>query len=117
MKTVLLAALALPILLTGCGSYVGYDGGYGPGYGPAYGPDYYDGVNGDVAVFGYDRGGYQPHYHHYDGGSHNSSAVASHSFAHANSTRVASAGHMSGGHAGGGGGGRAAHASASAGHR
>jgi hypothetical protein len=112
MKTVFLAALALPLLLTGCGTYVGYDGGYGPGYGPAYGPDYYDGVNGDVAVFGYDRGGYQPHYHHYDGSSHNSSAVASHSFAH--STRVANAGHVSGGHSGGGGG--ASHASASVGH-
>ncbi len=103
MKTVFLAALALPILLTGCGTYVGYDDGYGPGY--------YDGVTGDVAIYGYDRGGYRPHYHHYDGSYHNSNAVASHSFAH--STRVASAGHVGGGHAGGGGG--AAHASASVG--
>jgi hypothetical protein len=109
MKPLFLAALALPILLTGCGTYVGYDDGYGPGY--------YDGVYGDVAVYGYDRGGYQPHYHHYDGSYHNSNAVASHSFAH--ESHVASAGHVSGGHVGGGGGGSAAHASASVsgGHR
>jgi hypothetical protein len=108
MKPAFLAALALPVLLTGCGTYVGYDG-YGPGY---YDPGYYDGVYGDVAVYGYDRGGYQPHYHHYDGSYHNS-GVASRSFSHA--SHVASAGRVGGGHVGGGGG--AAHASASAGHR
>jgi len=110
MKPILfLGALALPLLLAGCGTYVGVDDGYGPGY--AYGPGYYDGVYGDVGVYGYDRGSYHQHYHHYDGSAHNTS-VASHSFSHAN---VASNSHVSGGHVGGGGGGGASHASASVG--
>jgi hypothetical protein len=100
MKATLLSLLALPLLLTGCASYVGYDG-YG------YGPSYYDGVYGDVAVYGYDRGGYHAHYHHYDGSYHG--AVASRGFARG-STHVASASHSGGGNAGGGG-----HAAASAG--
>jgi hypothetical protein len=110
MKPILLAAaLALPLAFSGCGTYVGYDGGYGPGYYVYGGPGYYDGVYGDVAVYGYDRGGYRPHSHHYDGGYHG--AVASRGFSHGSGTRIASAGHS-------GGGGGAAHASASGGgHR
>jgi heterogeneous nuclear ribonucleoprotein A1/A3 len=112
MKPILLAAvLAVPLAFSGCaGTYVGYDGGgYGPGYYTYGGPGYYDGVYGDVAVYGYNRGGYRANHHHYDGSYHNS-AVASRSFSHAGSgARVASAGHS------GGGGGGAAHASASVG--
>jgi hypothetical protein len=102
MKPILLVALAAPLLLSGCGTYVGYDGdGY---YGP---PGYYDGVSGDVAIYGYDRGGYNAHYHHYDGGySHTS--VASRNVSH--ETHVASVSHSSG-HTSG-----ASHASASSGH-
>ena len=113
---ILLTALALPLAFTGCGTYVGYDDGYyGPGYydGPGYyGPGYYDGVVGDVAVYGYDRGGYHAHYHHYDGSYHTAVASrSSRSFSHGSSeTRVASVSHSSGGHSG-----RTAHVSASSG--
>jgi hypothetical protein len=108
-RTLFLGALALPLLLAGCGTYVGVDdGGYGPGYYAYGGPGYYDGVSGDVGVYGYDRGGYHAHYHHYDGSSHNT-AVASRGVSHG--THVASVSHSSG-HVGGGG---SSHASASVG--
>ena len=109
MKPILLGALALPFLLSACGTYVGVDGGPGPYYGGP-GPDYYDGVYGDVAVYGYDRGGYNRHYHHYDG-SYSHSDIASRGVSH--SANFASAGHSGGGHSGGGGG--VSHASASVG--
>ena len=99
MKPILLAALALPLALSGCGTYVGYDPGYGPGY--------YDGVVGDVGVYGYDRGGYHAHYHHYDGSYHNRAVASSRGVSLG--SHVASVSH-SGGHVSGGG---AAHASAS----
>jgi hypothetical protein len=106
--SLLLGALALPLLLSGCGTYVGVDG-YGPGYYAYGGPGYYDDVYGDVGVYGYDRGSYHAHYHHYDGGARTS--VASHSFSHTGN--VAAVSHSGGGHVGGGGG--ISHASASAG--
>jgi hypothetical protein len=108
MKPILLGALALPLLLAGCGTYVGVDDGYGPGYYAYGGPGYYDGVTGDVAVYGYDRGGYQPHYHHYDGSYHNTTAMASRGVSH--ESHVASVSHSSA-HASGGG-----HAAVSSGH-
>jgi hypothetical protein len=116
MKTRFLALLALPLALAGCSTYVGTDS-YGPDYYaygyPTYGPGYYDGVYGDVAVYGYDRGGYNAHYHHYDGSYQHSdrgtSAVASRGYSH--ESHVASTGHV-----GGSGGGRVAHASASVSH-
>jgi len=108
----LLGALALPLALTACGTYVGVEGGYGgPGYYAYGGPGYYDGVSGDVAVYGYDRGGYHSHYHHYDGSAHHAD-VASHNFSHG-SSNVASVSHASGGHMGAGG--SVSHASASLG--
>lgn len=109
MKPILLGALALPLLLTACGTYVGVDDGPGSYYGgPPAG--YYDGVYGDVATYGYDRGGYNAHYHHYDGG-YSHSDTASRGVSH--SANFASASHAGGGHVGGGGG--ASHASASVG--
>ena len=93
MKPILLGVLALPLLLAGCGTYVGYDDGYGPGYYAYGGPGYYDGVSGDVAVYGYDRGDYHAHYHHYDGSYHHTTAVASRGFSH--ETHVASVSHGS----------------------
>ena len=111
MKPILLGALALPFLLTACGTYVGVDDGYGgPGY-YAYGPSYYDGVYGDVATYGYNRGAYSSHYRHYDGSSSHRD-VASRGISH--SANYASASHDGGGHVGGGSAG-AAHASASVG--
>jgi hypothetical protein len=109
MKTLLLLVV-LPLAFTGCaGTYVGYDGGYGPGY-YAYGtPGYYDGVYGDVGTYGWDRGGYRAHYHHYDGSYHNA-AIASRSFSHGGGSVAAAS--RGGGHVGGGG---AGHASASVG--
>jgi hypothetical protein len=110
MKSIyLLAALAAPLMLTGCGTYVGYDDDYGPGGYYAGTPGYYDGVYGDVAVYGYDRGGYRAHYHHYDGGYHGRTSVASHNYSRGG-THVASSSHVSG-HASGRG-----HASVSSGH-
>jgi hypothetical protein len=111
MKPILLGALALPFLLTACGSYVGYDDGYGgPGYYAYGGLGYYDGVYGDVATYGYSRGGYSAHYHHYDGRSSHAD-MASRGVSH--SANFASASHSGGGHMDHGGG--ASHASASVG--
>jgi hypothetical protein len=113
MKRILLlgAVVALPLAFTGCGTYVGVEPGYGdPGYYAYGGPGYYDGVVGDVGVYGYDRGGYHSHYHHYDGSSQHTD-VASHNVSHG--SHVASVSHASGGHVGGGG--SVSHASASVG--
>ena len=109
-RILLLGALALPLALAGCGTYVGVDDGYGPDYYAYGGPGYYDGVYGDVAVYGYDRGGYHSHYHHYDGSYHHAD-VASRGVSHG--SRVASVSHTSSGHVGGGG--SVSHASASSG--
>jgi len=107
----LLGALALPLALTACGTYVGVDDGYGgPGYYAYGGPGYYDGVSGDVALYGYDRGGYHSHTHHYDGSSHHTD-IASRNISHG--SHVASVSHTSSGHVGGGG--SVSHASASSG--
>ncbi|HEX4139603.1 MAG TPA: hypothetical protein VHY09_04600 [Candidatus Methylacidiphilales bacterium] len=108
MKPILLGALALPLLLAGCaGTYVGYDDGYGPDYYAYGGPGYYDGVTGDVAVYGYERGNYHSHYHHYDGGSRHTE-VASRGVSH--ESHVASVSHSSG-HVSG-----SSHAAVSSGH-
>ncbi len=66
MKPILLLSCALPLLLAGCATDVAVDDGYGPGYYAYGGPGYYDGVVGDVGVYGYDRGYYHSHYNHYD---------------------------------------------------
>ena len=76
-RILLLGALALPLALAGCGTYVGVDDGYGPDYYAYGGPGYYDGVVGDVGVYGYDRGSYHSHYHHYDGGKGGSTSHSS----------------------------------------
>ena len=118
MKPILLAALALPVLLTGCATDVGV--GFGPTY---YDPGYYAYDGGwyggpYVGGYGYGHGNYYHNYHHYDTGSHNTafarnSHVGSHtSFAgvsrssgHASASHTASASVSSGaGHSGGGGG-------------
>jgi hypothetical protein len=110
-RILLLSAMALPLALAGCGTYVGVEPGYGdPGYYAYGGPGYYDGVVGDVGVYGYDRGGYHSHTHHYDGSSRHTD-TASRSVSHRSS--VASVSHSSSGHASGGG--SVSHASASAG--
>ena len=122
MKPLLLAALALPVLLTGCATDVAVGGGgyYGPGYyGPGYAYDdgFYGGSVVDVGIgggyYGYDRGYY---HHHYDGGSHStalarsSSHVSHGSFAgvsrsssHAGSSHASASISSGGGHSGGGG--------------
>jgi len=109
-RILLLGALALPLALAGCGTYVGVDDGYGPDYYAYGGPGYYDGVYGDVAVYGYDRGNYHAHYHHYDGGSYHHGDFASRGISHG--SHVASVSHSGGGHVGGG---SVSHASASIG--
>jgi hypothetical protein len=107
-RILLLSAMALPLALAGCGTYVGVEPGYGdPGYYAYGGPGYYDGVVGDVGVYGYDRGGYHSHYQHYDGSYHHGD-TASHGISHSS---VASVSHSGGGHGGGG----SSHASASVG--
>ena len=117
MKSILLAALALPVLLTGCATDVAVGGGYGPGY---YDGGYY-GYDGPVVGI-YGGGGYGygngRGYHHYDnghnsafasrtshaGGNHNSVAGVSHSSAHVGASHSSSASvSAGGGHSGGGG--------------
>ncbi len=121
MKPILLAALALPVLLTGCATDVAIGGGgyYGPGY-YAYDDGYYGYGGPFVGVYGYGYDGGYYHHRHYDHGSstrtrpspRGSSHVSRGSFAgvsrssgHAGVSHASASISSGGGHSGGFGGG------------